>query len=62
MYINGHPCHECAKAIIQSGIRSVIYRNPIGSGYEERWAESIRIADLMFEEACVAVTELKEAA
>lgn len=31
MYVNWHPCNECAKAIIQSGIKKVCYLKSLSS-------------------------------
>lgn len=46
-----HPCNECAKLVIQSGIKTVVTQAPT----EERWADSFKIASQMFEEAGVEV-------
>jgi len=47
MYITGLPvCHECAKAIIQCGIKNVF----IDTQANERWNESTDLAIKMFEE------------
>lgn len=48
MYVHGlHVCHECAKAIIQSGINTVISK-----GVESpTWEESNKLAVEMFAEA-----------
>lgn len=44
-----HPCHECAKLVIQSGIKRVVTRKP----EEARWMESYDTAQTMFREAGV---------
>lgn len=49
-----HPCNECCKAIIQSGIRRVL-APATEAGRREDWARSFQIAAGMFEEAGVAV-------
>ena len=46
-----HPCNECAKLIIQSGIRTVVSRPPM----DPKWVESFSIASQMFREANVEV-------
>lgn len=46
-----HPCKECAKAIIQSGITRVVTNQPL----ENRWQSSYGVATTMFEEAGVKV-------
>ena len=45
------PCNECAKLIIQSGIKHVISYEP----KSEVWAESFKTSKLMFDEAGVTV-------
>lgn len=48
LYVHALPvCNECAKAIIQSGIRRVVMDTPIN----ERWQESWEITRTMFHEA-----------
>ena len=44
LYVTLFPCNECAKAIIQSGIREVIY-------YEDKYADtdSVKASKRMFE-------------
>lgn len=47
-----HPCNECAKIVIQAGIRKVYAPLPEDDG---RWAASFAIAAEMFREAGIAV-------
>ncbi|BCB27027.1 cell division protein DedD [Sulfurimicrobium lacus] len=47
-----HPCNECAKTVIQAGIRKVYAPLPEDDG---RWAASFAIASEMFREAGIAV-------
>lgn len=57
MYLTGEPCVECARAIINSGIRVVA----IGSHtFDERWAESLALARSMLVEAGVVVRDIVE--
>lgn len=52
IYVHGLPvCHECAKAIIQAGIKKVVY-NTLP---DERWKESAEFAINMMHEAGVIV-------
>lgn len=57
MYLTAPPCAECAKAIIQAGIKKVIW--PVDNAFEsnpevmQRWKESLEIAELMAKEAGV---------
>jgi dCMP deaminase len=54
IYVTGLPvCHECAKAIIQVGIKKVVYDTPISD--DLRWNESGLLALDMFKEAGVEV-------
>ena len=50
IYVTGLPvCHECAKAIIQCGIKRVV----MDSKPDETWKESTVLAQMMFDEAGV---------
>ena len=53
MYVTRHPCNECAKSIIQSGITNVVYRDMPSSDV------SISAAERMFRHAGVAVSRYK---
>lgn len=45
-------CNECAKVAIQAGIGAIVgYLPEDGAARDARWAESIAMAQLMFEEA-----------
>lgn len=56
MYVTGLPvCHECAKAIIQVGIKEVV----IDTKPKEHWEESCALSLEMFEEAGVKLTYLE---
>jgi len=46
-----HPCNECAKLVIQSGIKTVVTCSP----KEQRWADSFKVASQMFKETGVEV-------
>lgn len=47
-----HPCNDCAKLVIQAGIKKVYAPLPEIDG---RWADSFEIAATMFREAGVTV-------
>lgn len=53
-------CHECAKAVIQSGIIRVVGFTPDPADAERavRWAESISLAEMMLKEAGVKISEV----
>ena len=48
------PCNECAKLIIQAGIKKVVFTHD-----DPRWQESCEVAKQMFEEADIAVDFLE---
>ena len=54
LYVSLFPCNECAKAIIQSGIKEVIY---ISDKY--RNTDSVRASKRMFDAAGVKYTKLE---
>jgi len=54
-------CNECAKLVIQSGIKEVVgYEPGIADARYARWNESINIAGTMCEEAGVSWRGVKE--
>ena len=57
LYVTMSPCADCARAIIQAGIKEVIVES---LKVPERWKESIGIALEMFKEAEVKVIELQK--
>jgi dCMP deaminase len=54
LYVTLFPCNECAKAIIQSGIKKVVY-------YENKYPDSssVKAAEMLFRIAKVEVEEYK---
>lgn len=52
LYTTKTPCSECAKLIIQFGLRDVFVRQPDGES-AQRWLEDSKISRQMFEEAGV---------
>lgn len=57
LYVRGIPCCDCARAIVQAGIREV---RILGFDMDPRWAESQAVALEMMTEAGVIVTRLKQ--
>lgn len=60
LYVYGLPiCNECAKAIIQCGIKHVVFRSPmIEDGYINlKWVRAWELTKSMFVEAGVEFTE-----
>lgn len=50
IYVTGHPCHRCAVAIIQKGIKEVVYATQL---FHSDWRESFDLADQALKEAGV---------
>lgn len=50
-----YPCQDCARAVIQSGIKTVIGRNIPFEGVGSQWKESCAIGKQMLEEAGVEI-------
>lgn len=60
IYVYGFPCTDCARAIIQSGIKELIYESwPDDPGRGERWNEDLKIAKEMFLESGITIREFK---
>ncbi len=61
LYVTWHPCADCARAIINSGIREVILdpRTEPGADLIQRWCSSQHSSGLMLKEAGVLVREGK---
>ena len=62
IYVNAHPCHDCARAIYQAGIVEVIVPTNNDALFEEKelrmdWEESCSNARAIFKEGNVMVTE-----
>jgi dCMP deaminase len=61
IFVYGLPCcHECAKAIIQSGIKEVVYEETEDSTGQARWSESNDLAFSMFKECGIVVKNMKD--
>ena len=55
LYVSLFPCNECAKAIIQAGIKEVVYHSDKYNGTDTNLA-----AKRMFDAAGVKYTQYKE--
>jgi len=53
VYVTLFPCHECAKVIIQSGIREVVF---LADKYSD--SDSVRASKIMFDATGVAYRQL----
>lgn len=58
IYVTGVPCCDCARAIIQAGIKEVIVEKREEFGKE--WDESCSVTLQMFKEANIKLREMKE--
>jgi dCMP deaminase len=58
MYVTGIPCADCARGIIQAGIKKVIIQDRPEFGKE--WEESCKVTLQMFKEAGVELIKMKE--
>ncbi len=54
IYVALFPCNECTKAIIQSGIREVVY---LSDKYKD--SDNVKAAKIMFEQAGVRLRKMK---
>ena len=54
IYVDLFPCNECAKAIIQSGIKEVVY---LSDKYKD--TDKVKASKRMFKAARVTLTQLK---
>ena len=64
-YITGPPCHDCARALIQSGVSTIWIpenHNMLESNYtnNEAWKESIDRANQMYQLSNVDFGKVKE--
>jgi len=58
IYVYGLPvCHECAKAIIQVGIKKVVMRKETK---DNRWNDSCDLAQIFFREAGIKTTYIDQ--
>ncbi len=55
MYTNGVPCTECARGVINAGIKEVIVDKWWNDNNVDKWEEEAKISSEMFEEARVKV-------
>lgn len=55
LYVQAIPCNECAKLIVQAGIKRVYIPKRDHVDYLSRWGESVQWSELIFREAGVEV-------
>ena len=52
-FVTWPPCSRCARSLIQSGVREIVY--PAGCAIPERWLEDFTIATSMIKEAQLTI-------
>jgi dCMP deaminase len=60
LYTSGMPCNECAKSIIQAGIKTVVLHSQYPSLSHGKWSKSVSKAEEMFEEAGIYMLSLNK--
>lgn len=55
LYTQTIPCHDCAKCVIQGGIKKIIVHTKWPTMNHSSWQESMRISGIMLEEAGVEI-------
>lgn len=53
LFVTMFPCNECAKLIIQSGIKTIVTKSP--NLLDDKWGNSFKISIEMFEELGIKV-------
>lgn len=59
LYCTLRPCADCARLIIQAGIRTVVTISPVISGVSKQYVEDVDCVDNMFKEAGIRMTLLQ---
>ena len=57
LYTQGIPCCECAKSVIQGGVKEIVVHKQWSMGHS-RWKESCKISSVMFKEAGIPIIYL----
>ena len=57
LYTQGIPCCECAKSVIQGGVKEIVVHKQWSMGHS-RWKDSCKIASIMFKEAGIPICYL----
>jgi dCMP deaminase len=57
IYVPGCPCADCARAIIQSGIKKVVIHKKFQENWSEKWMENAKRSIEMFDECGVEYVE-----
>lgn len=57
MILEWYPCSDCARAIIQSGIKKLVCGKPDFS--DDRWGDSFKASEQMFKESGLSIEFIK---
>jgi dCMP deaminase len=60
LYTQAIPCHDCAKCIIQGGIRKIVVHTKWPHMSHSTWVESMTISGIMLTESGVQISYLDE--
>jgi len=60
LYTSGMPCNECAKSIIQAGIKTVVLHKQYPNLSHGKWSKSVSKAEEMFDEAGIHIISLNK--
>jgi len=60
IYIRFYPCVDCARGIINCGIKEVVIASSQGKSVSEKWYEDFEIASVMFKEANIKVRRMDD--
>lgn len=58
LYTQTIPCHDCAKCVIQGGIKEIVVHTKWPAMNHSSWKESMRISGIMLEESGVKIRHL----
>jgi dCMP deaminase len=58
LYTQGIPCCECAKSVIQGGIKTIVVHKQWQLRESSRWDKSCEISSIMFKEAGIPIIVL----
>lgn len=58
MYVNLCPCTECSRAIIEAGIKKVVFHSVFSNYALEKWKLQYDISKKMFKEANIELIEI----
>ncbi len=60
LYTQAIPCHDCAKSIIQGGIRKIVVHTKWPNMSHSKWVESMKISGIMLTESGIEIRYVDE--